>query len=667
MSFGPELNQSNRLYGLTEGVTAAAPYNLLIGPLTSVIPAWVVQKILLFGILLLAGLGAYRLFPYKGAGTYYAGILYMMNPFTYVRFMSGQWTILASYAITPFAIKAFLDLIEHRTMKNVVLVVLLSTLVGLLQVHSFFILFLAYIVILIVKLVRERKDKANLIHVSKYTVVTAVFFIVLNIYWIVPVLFGGASTVDQIGQQDIPAFAPRGSSGLGVMFDVASMHGFWRGGHLHSNDILSTWWLPFLFILFLAVYGFFSKVESKTVQWLRISLGIIGLVSLGLAIGGSNEITSPVFTWLSDHIFFFSGFRDSHKFVALLCLCYAYLGGLGVSQIASNFSNQKTRLRRCGILAGILLALVLPMLYSANMFGFNGLLGTTYFPQQWHEINDHLNEDRDDFNVLFLPWHQYMDFTWLPNADKRLGNPAPLFFDKPIACGDNIEYAGIYSQSTNDSSKYVEFLLANAGNISNMGELLSPLNIKYVILVNEADYASYEFLYQQEDLHIEIQYPDIVLFGNDHSTARLYAVESAVSISRWEDILELSKSQDIMKHVYVLGNESAEHESNEWEKLNYSKECPVKYNVEGSELKYTVFTLPQRVNNEHWEMSGEAPSAWNLGLMPAFSSGSEGADIVYSRFFRVYLPSYIISGIALLVIITIYVLRSIKERKHSIK
>jgi len=36
-----------------------------------------------------------------------------------------------------------------------------------------------------------------------------------------------------------------------------------------------------------------------------------------------------------------------------------------------------------------------------------------------------------------------------------------------------------------------------------MGELLAPLNVKYVILVNEADYQTYDFLKNQKDLSVD--------------------------------------------------------------------------------------------------------------------------------------------------------------------
>jgi len=72
-------------------------------------------------------------------------------------------------------------------------------------------------------------------------------------------------------------------------------------------------------------------------------------------------------------------------------------------------------------------------------------------------------------------------------------------------------------------------------NVSNLGELLAPLNVKYVLLVHEVDYASYDFLYQQEDLTVELEKPGITLLKNEHPTARAYGVNSVVYINSLEE------------------------------------------------------------------------------------------------------------------------------------
>ena len=666
MIFTPDMDFTAQLYGLSESISARTPLLLLIQLVSDIIPAWLVQTVILFLIFFLAGLGAHKLIPFKGAGSYFAGLLYMINPFIYVRFMAGLWPLLAAYALIPFAVKAFLELQEKGGMKNAIKLTLLSTLVGVMLVHGLFLLLFVFLVIFVVKLIKERKNKTQLRQVSKYVGISAAIFLVLNVYWLIPVLTAGTARLEQIGQADILLFAPKAAGGVGVAFALASMHGFWNPGWIYASNFIPFWPVLFIFILFLAVYGFLSVLKDKKVRWVGISLAFAGIIGFVFAVGASLNLTRPAFEWFFDNLVFVRGFRDSHKFVALLCLSYAYLGGLGVEALSVAFRQRRKRLLRLVANLFIILVFLVPLFYSFPIFSSWGQLKATDYPEEWHEVNEYLNQDDDDFNVLFLPWHLYMDYSWLPNSNKRLANPAQQFFDKPTIRGDNLEIAGKYSGSTNPISKYVEFLLGNASNVSNLGELLASLNVKYVLLVHEVDYASYDFLYQQEDLTVELEKPGITLLKNEHPTARVYGVNSVVYINSLEEYLELSIEQDVMEHLYVIGSGPSGHDSAQMEKLAVTEKSPTAYLTDGTSQEYTIVTVPQNMSTQYWEYNGNKPPLQNLGFMPAFTSSPDGGEIVYTRFYHVYLPSYIVSTVALtaaLGVMVCFYFRRSKEKR----
>ncbi len=667
MVFTPEMDFTTQLYGLLESISARAPLFLLMSLVNDIIPAWLLQTVILFLIFFLAGLGAHKLLPISGAGNYFAGLLYMVNPFTYVRFMAGLWPLLAAYALIPFAVKAFLELLEKGGLRNAIKLTLLSTLVGVMLVHCLFLLLLIFLVIFVVKLISERKNSGRLLQVGKYVGISAVMFLVLNIYWLIPVLTAGTTRLEQIGQADFLLFAPKASGGAGVAFALASMHGFWNSGWVYASNFISFWPVLFVFILFLVVYGLLLMFEDKKKRWQGTSLAVVGIVGFFFAVGASLDLTKPAFEWLFNNLVFVRGFRDVQKFVVMLCLSYAYLGGLGVGALIADFRRGKRRVLHVGANVFIVLVLVTPLFYSFPIFGSWGQLKATDYPAEWYEVNDYLNQDDDDFNVLFLPWHLYMDYSWLPNTTKRLASPAQEFFDKPIIRGDNPEIPGKYTDSTNQVSKYVEFLLGNAGQVSNLGELLAPLNVKYVLLVHEVDYASYDFLYKQEDLTVELEKPGITLLKNEHSTARAYGISSVVHINSLEEYLELSAEQDVMEHLYVIGGDhgGGGGGSVQMEELAVIEKNPTKYQIAGSGAIYTIFIVPQNVSTQYWEYNDDKSTLQNLGVMPAFTSSPDGGGIVYTRFYHAYLPGYIISSVALVLMLGYYILGKMKVLRKS--
>ena len=650
MIFAPRMQFTGIFFGLKEWVGGAMPF-LLALQMMSIFSMHIIQKILLFMIFFISGVSAYHLCPAGKMGKYFAGLIYMVNPFTYVRFLAGHWMLLLAYAIAPIAILSFLRYLENPNWKKTITMILCTTLIAMLNIHTLFLLIFAYIIIFVFKAREKQKDE--LISLMKSTLFASGMFLLLNIYWILPAITTEATILGQIGHGDIMAFAPKPGFNFNIAFTIASMYGFWRGGYIYTKDLLPFWYLIFGFILYLAVHGAVTTFHDKKLGANTKAFIVVGVIALILGIGVASPNTAPIFNWLFEHVFFFRGFRDSHKFVALLVLAYAYLGGLGLDDFAKHLKGIKKEQVIAVIV--VVLALSSPLIYSYTMFGFHDQLKPIDYPESWYEANDFLNQDGEDFNVLFFPWHLYMDFHWIENKDKRIANPASSFFDKPIIQGDNIEVGGIYTQSTDPISRYIEFLLAHRGDMSNFGELIAPINVKYVILAKEVDYRNYDFLYDQEDLEVVLENEDLIVFRNKHETTKVYEVDTINYIQSLDDLLETSETQDITKALYVLSDKTEIQQATEKKALNYAEKSPVRYEVEDPTMKYVIFTTSQGISSDYWEMS-DSISTKNLGLTPAFIVNEETDNtITYTRFYNTYLPGYIISTITLTALICIYV------------
>jgi hypothetical protein len=333
-------------------------------------------------------------------------------------------------------------------------------------------------------------------------------------------------------------------------------------------------------------------------------------------------------------------------------LAYAYLGGLGLDDLAT-FLKEKNIKRVIAVII-VVIALVSPPLYSYTMFGFHDQLHPMDYPQGWYEANDFLNQDSEDCNVVFFPWHLYITFSW---SERRIANPAGSFFDKPVIQGDNIEAGPIYSQSSNPVSKYIEFLLRKNKGYTNFGELVAPLNVKYIILAKEVDYKRYDFLYEQEDLEVVLENEDLAVFKNGHETAKIYEVNKAYAIRDWNDLIELSKTQDITNAVYLITDNTLEDQvPDNLEKgiLNYSRKSPVEYVLEDTPTKkYVIFTASY---SEDWEYGSQSPLN-NLGLTNAFEIDNTNEDrIEYDRF-TVYVVGCVIAILFFLFLVGLYLFR----------
>lgn len=284
------------------------------------------------------------------------------------------------------------------------------------------------------------------------------------------------------------------------------------------------------------------------------------------------------------------------------------------------------------IIIGILL--IIPLIYSFTFFnGFAGQIKPTDYPPDWYEVNNFLNNDSEDFKVLFFPWHGYMNFRWVNNTDKRIANPSRNFFDKEVISGTTVEIGDIYRQDNSPEQIYMDNLLKDRKNITNFGHLIQILNVKYILLAKEVDYKQYlPFLKKQNDLELIKETNDLYVFKNKIDVKKIYQTD---------DITNINSSKIEIKY----------------EKIN-----PVRYKLKSDiKKRYIVFTEPY---SKDWEFDGiKSKMAYNVINVfdnnifdnnTILNNNGKEKEIIFERFYKINLPAYIISILTFLVLIGIY-------------
>lgn len=652
----------------------SSPYYLIIYLASLIAPSWVIQKIILLSMFIIAGVSCYSLCPTENKiGKLFAGVIYVVNPWVYTRFLAGHHTLLLAYALMPYTVKMMISILENFTnnklqYKDTLLLSLLITAMGVLQIHMLFVLFLISAILILFNSAAIFGCAGIMTNRRQAIKTIAVFILslsMLNLYWIIPQIFTGAqSSLDPINNADAMVYASRSSdSKFSVVFNVAALYGFWRErAYILAKDNLPYWFVLFFIMLFFVVHGFTVKIKDRNVR----AFGVVAVVSLALAVGLSSQYTQALFGLLFDKFPLFRGFRESHKFVGALVLSYAYLGGLGVADYEESFRKSGKLKNKILHVSFVCVTLTIPLAYTYPMFfNFSGQLNTTDYPDTWRYADYYISNDAHDFNVLFLPWHLYMDISWLNNRDKRIANPAITFFNKPVIHGDNVEVGPIYSQSTNPTSKYIGFILDNRNRIHNLGALLAPINVQYVILAKETDYADYGFLYNQRDLELVLDNSNLALFKNKIPAVAVYSVDQINTIRGWDDLIEITNNnRSISDALYVLEKNhdvSMETGGKSNKPLGYVKKNPVEYTIEKPSSDYVVFT---QTYSPEWRLNQETPVE-NMGITNAFKvrdSDKNARDFrIYHKWFKIYAISYLLSGIAFIACL-IYI---ISERKSK--
>ncbi len=658
MVFGPQILPKDFPYYITNLPTPDIPLRIIIFILNIFLPVWIIQKILLFTLIFLSGIFSYNLCPSKyKIGKLYAGILYIINPFIFVRFLAGHLDILIGYAFLPLLLKLVIEFPDNNRLKRMMQIAVVLTIIS----TSYHLLVLSLLLLSIIFITQSFNERnfdffKNLIKIF-------LIYILLNAYWIFPLLINTEAKTrtfaSWISGQDIGIFTPKGTTNFNVLFNVASLHGFWRNAYDYAKFHINYWYILYFIILFLSIHGFLiirNNKKLKTFSWIFILTSALLLL---FATGVSLPSFSKIFTFFFENIPMFKGFREPHKLLSIAVLMYSFFGGIAVGDFSKGIKFSKFKIKNILSLMLVSIFLLTPLVYSYTMlFGFHDQLDVSYYPKEWESAELIMKADKEDFNVLFLPWHMYMDFNF--NPKQRIVNPANTFFSKPLISGDNIEAGGIYSQSSNPVSKYMEFLLSNRDKIQKFGRLVSPINVRYIILAKQVDWGKYDFLFNQTDLELIIENDQLVLFKNKVNTSKIYSVKEIVYVEG-EDFFKQIKALDITNTAYLSkGVESnISFSKTEYKKLTFSKISPVEYRIE-NDVKLVVLT---DTFSEYWELDGQKPTRTFMGTNLFVFELNQPKKLYFSRF-GYYIIGYLISIIALILAIVMYLKENQKVAKR---
>lgn len=500
-------------------------FQVLLHWLNYMLPADVIEKLLLFVIFLLAGTGMHRLVEYiegRGGtrafvqtGAYVAGIFYTINPFTYDRLMAGQIMVLLGYALLPWFMQALLVWLRNPGWKHTIILSAWAVGLSIALIHSMVPMLILAASGMLLQLWRNRAHRTHLWQLIRFSLVILGIFLVASSYWLIPLILGKGSTSRTIASfttGDQAAFATVGGTAFGRIANIIGLQGFWAEKHnlyLLPQDVVKTWPLLMLVLFALVGLGVVAWLRQgrrgELVYWTSFILASIVLAA-GIGTG-----------WLASHVPLFGGYREPQKFAMLVALGYSVFAGIGASTIVHSVKRQYHS-EWVSRLAAIVLVLVPCALTAVMFWGAHSQLQVRHYPAEWYTVNNLLNHDSTAFTTLFLPWHQYMYFGL---ADRIIASPAPQFFDKPIVVSDNPELAGAALGSTSTVERQLDHVLAVAGHSNHqLGDALAHLNIKYIILTKDDDFVRYTYLNQQNNITPVGQYATLVLYRNNAYRSR---------------------------------------------------------------------------------------------------------------------------------------------------
>ena len=202
--------------------------------------------------------------------------------------------MLGAYALAPFAIASFLRLLEEPRGRRIVTTVLLLTAIGFFQTHGLVLVLLA---MLLIYLHRVLTPSGALKRTVRALLEGGALFVGINLFWMVRYAWAGGGILANIGRGELSYFAASPAQ------DVLSLRGFWLDAPYQDiSDLIPVWWVLFVPILFVAVYGAFKMAQSPTTRWLAWGLASTAALGVVFAAGPGLSAADAMFRFMWDHV-----------------------------------------------------------------------------------------------------------------------------------------------------------------------------------------------------------------------------------------------------------------------------------------------------------------------------------------------------------------------------
>jgi hypothetical protein len=516
-----------RRFAFPNALSNQAPLEASLSGLSQVLTGEWAGKVFIFAALFLAALMAYRAVPTGGfVPRAAASLVYVFNPFVFGRIHYGQLFLIAGYALLPWVAIRIHRLLLRPTLAAGLILAASLALVAVPTAHVFLMATFLVVVVVLSHLfgAHERVEALKRVGPSLLAAGGATFVAVS--YWLVPFVLGRgpvAGVVEGVGAANLSVYAALPDDKLGLLPNLLGLYGFWAegSGRFASMKLFVPFW-PVVLVLLLSIggIGVFATVKGRRDQLVPWVTGLLaaGLIGLVLEMGVSHPWTSGLVTWLDAHFSVYRGMRDAGKWAVLLAFVYSQLVGLGSVAILEWLKRRtKTAPTADWVMSaatGLLIAL--PLYYGNGLlFGMHGEIKASPYPAGWYQADSVVASDPHPGKAVFLPWHEYMAYSFIQNQNKVVAPPAPYFFSVPVIVSTNPDVPGT-APSTDPDQVAITNLVGEGGQ-GQWATVLDKLGIKYVVLAREVDWASFRYLDNQPGLVKVGDYGSIVLYRTNGS------------------------------------------------------------------------------------------------------------------------------------------------------
>ena len=454
--FVPDLPLSARTLGTDGSVPRAVPNDLVVALLGTVLPGWVVQKLLLLGAFVVGGAGAGRL-ARTVPGAVAAAVLWSWNPWLGERLGIGHWGYVVGAALLPWVLVAATRVRSGpRGVAALVATLTTASLWGSTPGVLATLLALVTVLCLGGPLRLLARDLALVAGVA----------LLANAAWWWPFLRAASRAADPAGTS---AFAAGADTPFGIVGSLVLGGGLW---HDRTWFVERTGW-PVAALAMTAVLALLVGAV-RTRRWWRDPVtraaSAAGVAGLGLGAIAALPGGHGLLTWVVTSVPGAGLLRDGQKFAVLWVLLLTVATAVVVDRLHE---------RRLPVVA-LVVAVVWPVATLPTLaWGHSGTWGSVDYPDDVRAVAADLRAEGEP--VAVFPWSTYRRYAW---ADDRVVlDPWNRLLPQTVVGDDRLSLRQGESVAGEDpTAAAVTTALAEGGDVT---DLLRRHGVRWVVVATD--------------------------------------------------------------------------------------------------------------------------------------------------------------------------------------
>jgi hypothetical protein len=135
---------------------------------------------------------------------------------------------------------------------------------------------------------------------------------------------------------------------------------------------------------------------------------------------------------------------------------------------------------------------------------------------------------------------------------RSIAQPMPVYFNNPYL---QLFHFNVSGATLNEQpiDRYVDEALRSGSARGNLGAMLQPLGVKYVLLVLNRASSQFRYVLDQQDLEVMARWPDLVLLRNKAPVSRAYLTGSRGEFRSWSAAAPQARGADLTGSHIVRG------------------------------------------------------------------------------------------------------------------